>query len=219
MMMVNLNEEASNHDAGGDEILESEDGKLYVWKSETARKSSPYFGMILSKCNTDGGWEGGGRRAKPTKMFSLWTRWPHQSRLQSQDSRKWRTSEICAHGKGSEILRKSKSHRKMCHGALLNWGLLKCGQTTARPKTMLSFMHLRPCRCHLFPGFQGDEDFTVRRNALQEVSKTWQKATAVTAKSLSWIEVEGLSCLTCCSIPSPGHSMNRLCPARRVASQ
>ena len=29
-------------------------------------------------------------------MFPLWTHWSHQSRLQSQNSHQWRTSEICA---------------------------------------------------------------------------------------------------------------------------
>ena len=50
MMMGNLNEEASNHDAISDEFVESEDGELYFfWKSETGREYSPNLGTIRAK--------------------------------------------------------------------------------------------------------------------------------------------------------------------------
>ena len=82
MMMGNLNEEASNHDAGSYEFVESEDGDLYRLDFRNGKKVFTKPQYDSSKGNTKGG-----RRAKPTKNVSFWTRWPHQGRLQSQDSR------------------------------------------------------------------------------------------------------------------------------------
>ena len=47
-------------------------------------------------------------------------------------------------GVGHFLRKKSKTHRKLCHWALLMGSFLKCCQTTARPKrTKLLLMHLQ----------------------------------------------------------------------------
>ena len=82
MMMGNLNEEASNLDAGSDEFVESEDGELYRLEIRNGQKVFTKPRYDSSKGNT----KGGGAEQNRQRMFSLLARWPHQSRLQSQDS-------------------------------------------------------------------------------------------------------------------------------------
>ena len=61
MMMGYLNEEASNHDAGSDEFVESEDRELYRLEIRNGKKVFTKPRYDSNKGNTEGGW-----RAKPT---------------------------------------------------------------------------------------------------------------------------------------------------------
>ena len=58
MMMGNLNDEASNRDAGRDEFLESEDGALYRLEIRNGKKVFTKSRHDSSKSNTKGGGKG-----------------------------------------------------------------------------------------------------------------------------------------------------------------
>ena len=58
MMMGNLNDEASNLDAGSEEFLESEDGELYRLEIKNGKKVFTKSRHDLSKSNTKGGGKG-----------------------------------------------------------------------------------------------------------------------------------------------------------------
>ena len=60
-MMGNLNDEASNNDASGDELVEGEDGELYRLEIRNGKKvfTKPRYGS--TKGNTKGGGKGRNR--------------------------------------------------------------------------------------------------------------------------------------------------------------
>ena len=72
MMMSNVSDEDSNHHASSDESVESEDGKLYLFKIRTGKK-------VFTKSRHEPSKGKGGGKGKTE--FPLWTHWSHQSRL------------------------------------------------------------------------------------------------------------------------------------------
>ena len=87
--MGQLSEKASNQDAGRDEFMKSEDGELHRLVTRNGKRvhTKPRHEFEQKAIQKVEG------KATPTKnVFAVGL---HQSRLQSQDSHQWRTSEIC----------------------------------------------------------------------------------------------------------------------------
>ena len=82
MMMGNLNDEASNHDASSDELVEGEDGEKYRLEVGNGKKvvTKPRHDSVKGNIK---GWREGQNRQR---MIPLWTHWSHQRGLQSQNS-------------------------------------------------------------------------------------------------------------------------------------
>ena len=123
--MGSVNDEASIHDARSDEFEESEYGELHRWEIINDKK-------VFTKPRHDSG-EGltdGVREEQSDRMFSLWTRWPHQSR-------RFTSMEDFRNGDCGEEEQEYSQHLPM---GIIDLVSLKCRQTTARPqKTMLLY--------------------------------------------------------------------------------
>ena len=147
-----------------------------VWKSETTKKVFTNPRYDSTKGNTTGG-----RRAKPTTNVFVVDAVATAERLQSQDSRQWRTSPNSAGRRARNIEKRAR---------WLIWGLLECCQTTARPqKMMLLLMNLQMnprglCRrCHLFPGSRTQGFHGTQKGVAGSFENMAMATTAETAKS------------------------------------
>ena len=110
MMTGNLSDEDDNHHASSDESVESEEGELCRLEIRNRKK------VFTKSRHEPSKGKGGGKGKTHRECF------PHQSRLQCQNSRQWRNLRPKEKAWETARMKKQRPH-KMCHWGPLMWVL------------------------------------------------------------------------------------------------
>ena len=223
MMMGNLNDEASNHDASRDEFVESEDGELYRLEIRDGKKVFTKPRHDSSKGNTKSG--GKGRTDKECfrcgRIGHIRADCRAKTRIDGGPPKIFTQRKRCRKLRGRGARNITEVHWRPSI-----WGPSRCCQTTVMPKMMVKLMKFFEEATGIMPLPHLPLGPTIQRlqSAIKRMAGRFGNRTMETAetKSLhsSIVGIGSMSSLMFCNKWIRCHETHRsLYPVKKVAVQ